>query len=281
MPRKDFFSVLCYISDYLVPRCLGLLPFRYDSEAEQYTLSRKWLTVCNISGLLFIGITPFAFIEINKNRSFRTLRAEEGFGRIMVFSHFAILYGLSVCIYIRQMWFSKHQMCLMNRCMWFYRQCETLSFKKTDVNRFIYSFIFRGFFSYFGYALLNYYAMMNYFNDLSHVSLIYRIYHFVPNFLITTNAIHFHWRMISLTICGRCFNRALSTCIESINKVQSAPTADFERICATAIERFEYLMSYHAEWYEIGRMMEKETSLLMVFTVANSFYNITETVICF
>lgn len=276
--RKDVFTVTSKVLDICVPRCFGLLPLRYKSNTERLVPSRLWLIVSNLCGLLFIASYPFAKIEIYKNRTVRSLSEESGFIRHMLIAQYIIFYVLSSGIFIRQMWFSKHQMHTLNRNREFYRQCERLNAKKVDVSEFIYPFIFHGFSSYFGYALLNYLAMFHFYGDLLHVNFFYKFLFFMPNIVITTTTMRFHSGVMQLTICGRRLNEAFSRCIRSVNEANNKSMAELELVCASAIERFEYLTMLHAEWYDIARMLEKELSLQMLFTVTNAFTNLTSAV---
>lgn len=278
IPRKDLFTVSCYIFNVLVPRCFGFLPLRYDHDTERFNPSQLWLSVCYLSCFLIIGAFPFTAIAFSQIRTVREREVEGGFGRTMIYVHFTVLYVVLVCICVHQMFFSKYQMHLLNRCINFYRQCETLSEDNMDVSQFIYPLIFHGICSYIGFIILNYLALNFYFTYTSHVHLIHKIVHFVPNIVITTNAMSFHLKIISLTICGQRINRELRRCVESINVAHNEPPAGFEQACASAMERFDFLTIFHAEWYETCRMLERGTSLLMLFTVVNSFYNLTETV---
>lgn len=272
---KGSFTSASHILDYLVPRCLGLLPLRYDSNTERFVPSQLWLVVCNVCGLLYIVTYPIAAIEINK---YRTTDEEDSFDQMLIISKFVGWYALSVGILINQMWFSKHQMHLMNRCTRLYRQCRLLSEDKMDAGELVYSFILRSIYSYCGFAILNYMSLMHFFNDLSNVNLFYKILFFAPHIVITTNAISFHSKITSLTICGRCINRAICRCIQNVNEANDKPMEEFEQVCTLAMERFEYLTMFHAEWYEIARLLEKRLSLLMLLTVTNAFWVVTTTV---
>lgn len=266
-----------YCLDYLVPRCIGLRSLHYDFDEEKFVPSRLWLTVCNLCGLFFIVVYPFAAIELVK---FRPLRETEdnSVGRIIVVSHYIFLYLLSVAVFLRQMWLSKHQMQSINRYIHFYRQCEKLGDERMDVAEYIYPFIFRGIYSYFGYIFVNYLVLEYMYDDLSHVNVIYIFLYFVPNVVIITTLIRFHSGMMQLTVCGRRLNREFSRCIESINAVHLKSTAEFQQVCMSAMRRFEYLTSFHGEWYEIARIIEKDLSPVMIFTVINSFFNLTQSV---
>lgn len=279
MPQKDLFSITCYILDFLVPRCFGLFPLRYDFDSDRVVPSRLWLIVCNVCGIMYIVFYPIAAIELNKSRLPPALINENNaIDGVLKVSKHVIWYTLSVCVCMRQMWFSKHQMHLINRCMRFYHLCSTLNKEKKDVGEFIYPFILRAVLSYFGFAFLNYLFLVYYFGDLSNVNLFYKALYYVPNIVITTNAINFHSRVVQLTICGRQINRELSRCMESINMAYNKSESEFEEVCASAMKRFDYLTMFHAEWHEIARMVEKRLSLLMLFTVANSISNLTQTV---
>lgn len=260
-----------------MPRYFGLLALRYDYNAGRLVPSRLWLTICILTGLLFIGIYPFAAIEIIKNRTFRDNEVN-GIGRIMDVSQYVIGYVLAVSVFIQQMFFSTQQMHLTNRAVMFYRQCETLCEEKISVGEFIYPFILRGICSYCGYAILNSLILFYFFDDLSQVNVIYKMAYFMPNIVITTTAIRFHWGMMHLTICGRRINRAFSICIESVNAAHNKSTAEFEHVCSAAIEVFELLTTFHTEWCKIARKIEKGLSLLMLFTVINAFMSLTATV---
>lgn len=273
-PKQDLFSVAITILCFQVPRFFGMLSLRYDSNAGCLVPSRIWFSVCNLIGVLFVGIYPFAATEIVKNC---TLRESENndIGRIMDVSQYVIWYVLSVSVFIRQMYFSKQQMQLINHVITFYRQCETLSEEKIHVAEFMYPLILRGIYSYCGYAILNCLILMYFFDDLTEVHLVYKIAYFMPSIVITTTMIRFHSGVIQLTICGRRINWALSDCIENVNAAYKKSTPEFEQVCASAVERFESLTTYHAEWYKIARQMEKGLPLLMLSTVINAFMNLT------
>lgn len=275
--KIDVFTVVCNVLSFLLPRYFGLLSLSYDFKAGRLIPSLPWLIVCNLSGILFIGIYPFAATAIVKNRALRD-NEDNGIGRIMDVSQYVIWYVLSVSVYIRQMYFSKQQMHLMNRVISFYRECETLCEEKVQVGEFLYPFILRGIYSYCGYAILNSLILVYFFDDLSQVNFIYKIAYFVPNIAITTTTIRFHSGVMQLTICGRCINRAFSQCIERVNAAHNKSSAEFEQVCSLAMERFDLLTTYHEEWYKVARLMEKGLSLLMLFTVTNAFMNLTSTV---
>lgn len=276
-PKTDLFTVACFILNFLVPRYFGLLSLRYDFYTERLVASRLWLIICNLSGLLFIGIYPFAAIEIVKCRTLR-YNEDNGIGRIMNVSQYVISYVLSVSIFIRQMFFSKHQMYLVNLVIMFYRRCEKLSEVNVHIDEFVYPLILRGIYSYCGSAALNCLMLTYFFDDLSQVNLIYKIAYFMPSIVITMTTITFHSGVMQLTICGRHINRAFSQCIESVNAAHKKPTAEFEQVCSSATERFDLLTTYHVEWSKLARMMEKQLSLLMLFTVTNTFMHLTSTV---
>lgn len=277
MPRKDLFSIASHFLDYLVPRTFGLHSLRYDSNTEEFVPSRLWFTVCNLSSLFFIAIYPISMAEITSSRPIRA-NEDNTVGRFMVVSHFAILYVLSVIVVIRQMWFSEPQIHSINRCLKFYRQCETLNVKEMDIRQFIYPFIFRGIYSYSGHAFINFLSLLVFYNDLSRVSFVSKILYFAPNIIITTAAIRFHSGVMKLTMCGRRINRAFSNCIISINTACNQPTEEFEQVCASAMARFEYLTMFHGEWYEITRIFEKRLSLLMLPIVTSLLNNLTSSV---
>lgn len=275
--EQDLFTVTSRILCFTVPRFFGLLSLRYDSYTEQLAPSRLWFIICNLVGISFIGIYPFAVVEIIKNRTLRN-NEDNGIGRIMDVSQYVIWYVLSVSVFIRQMYFSRPQMHLINGIIKFYRQCEVLCEGRVHVVEFIYPLILRGIYSYCGYAILNLLILMYFFDDLSDVTLIYKIAYFMPNFVITTTTIRFHSGVMQLTICGRRINWAFSDCIESVNAAHNKSAAEFAQVCSSATERFELLITYHAEWYKAARMMESGLSLLMLFTVTNAFMNLTSTV---
>lgn len=275
--KWELFTTACFIFNFFVPRCFGLVSLRIDLHAERLVYSRHWLIICNICGLLFIGIYPFAAMEIIKNRTLRD-NEDNCIGRIMDVSQYVVWYILSVSVFCRQMYFSKRQMHMTNRTIIFYRQCETLCDVKVKVGEFIYPFIFRGIYSYVGYAILNHLILVYFFGDLSQVNFVYKFAYFIPNIVITTTTIRFHSGVMQLTICGRNINRAFSQCIESVNAAHNRPTDELENVCALARERFDLLTTYHDEWYKIARLMEKGLSLLMLFAVTNVFMNLTSTV---
>lgn len=235
------------------------------------------IAICNLCAVLFILIYPFAAIALHKNRPRYNSHANI-VSRFMLVVQYAVMYLLSVGVLIHYMYFSKYVMHFMNRSIKFYRQCEWLNEDKMHLGKFMYPFILRGIVSYFGYALLNYLSLVYFFGDLSRINLVYKIVYFAPYIVITTMTIHFHAGVVQLTISGRRINQAFSTCIESINVAHDKPSDEFEQICALAMKRFNYLTLHHVEWYEIARMLEKKLSLLMLFTVVNSTYNLTQTV---
>lgn len=277
MPKEDLFEIANYYWDYLVPRCLGLHSIRYDSNTDQFVSSRLWLTVCNVIGFLFIGMYPIAINEIVKHRPLRE-QEDHVVGRIMIYLHFINLYVLSVSVFIRQMWFSKSQMHSMNRCLKLYRQCKTLSDENMDLRQ-IYLFVLRCIYSYFGYILVNCLSLFYFYNDLSNVNLIYKSLFFVPHIVIITTPIRFHLGAMHLTICGRRIYREFSRCIEQIKVTNNEPTDEFEQVCASVMDRFDYLTWFHAEWYEVARLMEKGLSLLMLLIVTSTLNSLTTSVI--
>lgn len=277
MPRRDLLTIVSYILDFLVPRCFGLLSLRFNSDTEQFQSSHFWLIVCNLWGLVFIGIYPFAAIRIITNRP--PLDNEDNtIGQLMFRLHFVMTYVMSASVFIRQMLFSKHIMHSTNRLKRLCRQCETLSEEKMDVGEFIYSFIVRAFYSYSGFAAINCLALMIYFGDLSKVHLFYKIVYFMPNIVITTATISFHSGLMQLTICGRRLNREFKRCIKNINAAHNKPTTEFEQVCASTMRRFDYLTTFHGEWCEIAHMVEKGLSLPMLLIVISTIFNLTTTV---
>lgn len=272
---KDLCTVACYILNFLGPRCVGLFPLSYDSIKKRFVPSRPWQTVCSIYGLFFVIIYPLAATKLFQNRPPPHYHS---IGRTIIISHLVIAYLMSVGALVRCVYCSLPQMELMNRCTRFYRHCETLSDENMDVNGFVYPFIFHGIYSHFGYAFLNYLLINYLFGNLSRVNWIYKIVYFIPYTMITTANISFHSGVMQLTICGRRLNHAFSTCIDSINAAHNKSKDELEQMCKSVMARFEYLTLIHGEWYEIARMLEKELSLMMVFTIINSFYNITQTV---
>lgn len=275
LKTKDLCTVACYILNFVVPRCFGLFPSRYDSITKRFVPSRLWLTVCSIYGLFFVIIYPFAATALFQNRPPPHIHS---IGRIIMISHLVIPYLLSVGALVRFVYFSMQQMDMMNRCMRFYRHCETLSDENMDVNGLVYPLIFRGIYSHFGYALLNFLLINYLFGDLSRVNWIYKIVYFIPYTMITTATIRFHSGVMQLTICGRRLNHEFHTCIDRINAAHIKSKAELDQMCKSALARFEYLTTTHGEWYEICRILEKELSLMMIFTIINSFINITQAV---
>lgn len=277
MPKGDLFSAATYVLCFMVPKFFGLQSLRYDLNVDRLVPSRPLLIICNLCGLLFIIIYPFAATKIIENRTLRD-NENNSMGQIMDVAQYVIWYVLSVCVFIRQMFMSKLQMKVVNRFIKFYRLCESLGEEKMEVDELLYPFILRGIYSYLGYAILNCLVLTYFFGDLSHVNFVYKFAFFIPNIAITTTTIRFHTGIMQLTICGKRINRQFGNCIECINTANNKSSSEFKRICTSAMERFDYLTMYHAEWYEIARMMEKGLSLLMTLTVTNAFWILTTTV---
>lgn len=275
--QRDLLATTLSVLNFLGPQKFGLLSAHYDTRVHQLIPSRGWLIFCNLIGHAFICIYPIAIAQIMQHR--RSFDDDDsGLSRKIEILPYAIMYLLSVFVYVRQMYFSKHQMNTVNRGLMFYQRCKTLSGHDMNTTNRIYPCILRAIFSHIGYGLLNFLTIFHFYGDLPEVSFVYKIAFFMPNIVITTTTIRFHSAIVLLTAGGRRINEAFNDCIESVNGTQNAMRTKQLRACQLATERFEYIVTYHAEWYAMAGIIEKGLSILMLFTCTNVGINLTSTV---
>lgn len=276
-PQRDLLGTTLGILMFLVPQHFGLLSACYDLQVNRLMPSRGRLIFCNLIGHAFICIYPIAVARIMQHRT--SLDDDDtGLSRKLEILQHAIMYLLSVVVYVRQMYFSELQMNTVNRGLIFYQRCETLGGDDMNTDKYIYPCIVRAIVSYIGYALLNSLTIFHFYGDLTRVSFVYKIAFFMPNIIITTTTIRFHSAVVLLTAGGSRINRAFRDCIESVNGTQNGMRAKQLRSCQLAAERFEYIVTYHAEWYALAGIMEKVLSTLMLFTCTNNVINLTSSV---
>lgn len=279
-PQRDLLGTTMSVLNFLVAQPFGLLSACYDSQTNRLMPSRGWLIFCSLIGHAFICIYPIAVAQIMQHR--KSLHDDDsGLSRKIEILQHAIMYLLSVFVYVRQMYFAKHQMNTVNRGLIFYQRCKTLGGDDMNTANYIYPCILRAIFSYIGYALLNFLSIFHFYGDLAQVSFVYKIAFFMPNIVITTTTIRFHSAVVLLTVGGIRINRAFRNCIESVNRTQNAMRAKQLRACQLATERFEYIVTYHGEWYAMASIMEKGLSILMLCTCTNIVINLTSTVSIF
>lgn len=278
-PHSDLLTIGLGLFNFLVPRQFGLLSACYDADKQQLKPSWRWLIFSGLMGHVFLFVYPFAVVQIIQAR---TSRDDDDSGmsqKIEILQH-AILYLFSVAVYLRQICFANHQINIINRGLVFYRRCDTLceeniKFKGITLPHIL---ILRAMVSYFGYAVLNVLTIFYFYGDLPQVWLIHKVAFCMPNIVITTTQIRFHSAVMMLTVSGRRVNRAFRNCIESVNRTENRTRAAQQRACQLATERFESIVTYHAEWHTLVGIMERSLSILMLISVINNVINLTSTV---
>lgn len=276
-PQRDLLSTTLGFLMFLVPQQLGLLSACYDLQAHRLMPSRRRLIFCNMIGHAFICIYPIAVARIMQHRTSFDDDDTSLSRKLEILQH-AIMYLLSVVVYVRQMYFSRLQINTLNRGLIFYERCETLGGDDMNTANYIYPCIVRAIVSYIGYALLNFLTIFHFYGNLAQVSFVYKIAFFMPNIVISSTTIRFHSAVVLLTVGGSRINRAFCDCIESVNRTQHGMRAKQLRSCQLAAERFEYIVTYHAEWYAMSGIMEKGSSILMLFMCTNNVIDLTSSV---
>lgn len=275
---QELLSLSLDLFNFVLPRLFGLLSVYYDSHAHRLRPSRGWLIYCNVIGHLFVCIYPVAFMQIIAHRTSHRDGDDSSVSRNIEIFQYAIMYVLSVAVFIRQMYFSKLQLSTVNRGLIFYHRCLALGDDGINGTTHIYAYFVRAIVSYIGYAVLNFFTIFHFYGEMPQVNFIYKIVFFMPNIAITTTTIRFHAAIMMLTVSGRRINRAFHDCIESVNRTQNRTRAQQQRACEKATDRFEFIITCHAEWDAIKRIMAQSLSVLMLFTVINNTINLTSTV---
>lgn len=276
-PRNRLLSLSLELFNFSIPRLFGLLSATYNSRAKRLEPSWRWLLFSNLIGHTFICIYPIAVVEIIQYRTSPD-GDDSGIKRKIEILQLVMMYLLSVGVFVRQMYFSKHQISVVNRGMKFYQRCQTLCGDDINIVEYSLPYIFRAICSFIGYAMLSVLTICYFYGDLSQVHFIYKIAFFMPNIVITTTTIRFHSAIIMLSVGGRRINQAFCDCIESVNRTAKQPRTKQQRACQLATERFEYIVTFHAEWYAIANNMQKSLTVLMLFIVTNNVISLTSTV---
>lgn len=264
--------------NFMVPQQFGLLSACFDSHAQRLVPSWGWLIFSNVIGHMFVCIYPIAVVQIIQHRTSHSDGDDSSISRKIEVLQHATMYVVSVAVFVQQMYFSKLQLNTVNRGLTFYHRCEALCGDDINIAEYIYPYVLRASSSYIGYAVLNFFTIFDLYGELSPVNFIYKIAFFMPNIVITTTTIRFHSAVLMLTVGGRWINQAFHDCIESVNRTQNGTQAKQQRACQLAVERFEFIVTYHAEWYAIAGAMEKGQSILMLLAVTNNVINLTSTV---
>lgn len=278
--KKSQHHILRRISNlfnFSVPRLFGLLSARYDLRTNRLVPSRVGLFSSIIIGHSFVCIYPMAVVRMMQHR---TNFDGDGSGvsqKVEILQH-AITYLVSVAVFVRQMYFPKHQITTLNCGLLFYERCTVLCDVDIKVPKFLLPCVLRTTLSYIGYNLLTFWNIFHSNDDSSQVNLVYKIALFLANIVITTTAIRFHTAIVMLTMSGQRINHAFYDCIENVNRTQNGTRAKQQRACQLAAERFQHITMFHADWHQMAGILEKSPSILLLFTSANILINLVSTV---
>lgn len=275
--QHHIMSRIMNLFNFSIPRLFGLLSARYDLDTNRLVPSLIGLFYSIIIGHSFACIYPMAVARIMQHRT-HCDGDESGVSQKVEILQHAITYLVSVAVFVRQMYFSKHQITTLNRGWMFYERCGLLCGVDIKTSKYFLSCVLRAIFSYIGYNLLTFWNIFYSYGNSSQVNLICKIALFLANIVITTTTIRFHSAIVMLTLSGRRINHAFHDCIESVNRTQNGTRAKQQRACQLAAERFQHITMFHAKWHQMAGIMEKSPSILLLFTSANILINLVSTV---
>lgn len=192
--------------------------------------------------------------------------------------HFLATYVLAVAIYARQVFYSDEMMDFINDGIRIYFRCEPVVSDDVGVRGFMFPYIFRAVYSYFGYASMNYFSFAFLYRNASNINAFSKLLFFIPDFVITYCSIRFHSTVLMLTISFRRLNMAFKKCIDNVNYPQARVHLNLPNCSRDDCDQFDAIVELHQELFRMCKEMEAQLSNTILFTITNGFMNLTSTV---
>lgn len=273
--KPNFMLVTLFFINFLVPRFFGLIPLRQNTEAQRLEKSRLWLVFCIFTASAYIFFYPSSVLQITSNDSDNLASVTQYVEKL----HFLATYVLAVAIYARQVFYSEEMMHFINGGISIYFRCEPIVRQDVGVRSFMVPYIIRAFYSYFGYAAMNYFSFVYIYENAMNIRLLYKILFFIPDFVITSCCIRFHSTILMLTVSFRRLNAAFRECVRHMQDSSAVLTLDLAEAVSTDIgDQFDAVVVLHQELFRMAKEAENNLSNTILFTICNTFMNLTSTV---
>lgn len=273
--KPNFILITLFFINFLIPRFFGLIPLRQNTKSLCLEKSRLWLVFCIFTASAFIFFYPSSLQQITSHSSVDTTSVSQYVEKM----HFMATYVLAVAIYARQVFYSEEMMHFINDGIRIYFLCEPIVHADVGVREFMIPYIFRAFYSYLGYASMNYFSFVFIYKNAKNMRLLYKVLFFIPDFVVTSCCIRFHSTILMLTISFRRLNAAFRECIIRIHDPNAVLTLNLANATSDDIsDQFHAVVDLHQELFRMSKEVEKQLSNTILFSICNSFMNLTSTV---
>lgn len=267
----SFFDITLYVTNFLIPRLLGLVPVSMNYETLEWSISKFWHLVCVLVGSAFLFFYPMAIYKIVYNVF------ELPFSSNMVVSaQIAITYLLTVQIYFIHILYPNEMQEYSNESIDFYYQTEKSFGKVVPLESLVIEFVIRAIYSYAGQMISNYVRLLYVLRNGHPISVFYQIIYFLPDATITSTGIRFHSAIILQINYNRQINVILEKCAEKIKTCMDRRMSyKRKRLLWEVSEEIDRIMEQYISLRARARLTERMLSKVLVLSIIYGFINIT------
>lgn len=271
--KPNFMLTTLFFINFLIPRLFGLIPLGHNIQSLGVEKSRIWQMVCILAATAFFFFYPPSLLQIIGN-----IENTASISHYVEKLRYLATYVLAAAIYARQVFYSDEMMNFINDGIRIYFRCEPIVEDNVGVREFMFPYIFRAVYSYFGYASMNYFSFVFLYDNAKNVTFFRKVLFFIPDFVITSCCIRFHSTILMLTISFRRLNSAFSKCVERVNNPSAVNGLHLPHVSQDPCDQFNAVVELHQELFRMSKEAEKQLSNTILFTISNAFMNLTSTV---
>lgn len=257
----------------IIPRQFGLLAMNCDIRNRYQTKSKFWRIYSVIVAIAFTVLYPISIAK-----TLPEMHISKGIIASLDKSYHITMYVFCVYTYYHMITHSEIQINHYNSGFRSYERCQELSQYKADEREALQRFIFRLFYSYFGYFTLNYLKAIRDGETIKSISSIHKIFGFMPDLIMESIMIRLNYAILMQIICLKHLNQGFENCVNTINSSIGRAPAERHIICCRVNERFDEIAAYHQFIYEKTRVTEQTASTLFIFSILKSIFHLTVTV---
>lgn len=258
----------CSFVNLCLGRFVGAVPLSIDLQTLTASKSKFWQFSSVLIAGTFIFCYPIVIRDIFAERRLKT----SGSWLITEIIQYTSTYLLTAYIYFVNLFYLDEIIGYINGGFHYsYRYEHRLLPTADEWNALLLQFVFRGFYSYFGFVFSNY-IRLTYIYDRS--TDIRTIIYYLPDIVITSTAIRFMTTiMIQLTFTRR-LNEIARVNMQRANTTSGRTRYEREKIACEISDQIDWLCDHHCRMQNIARATERLLSKILILSTVYAFANL-------
>lgn len=275
--NENLDSYIFFLVNFGLARFIGVVPVSTDRQTFTVSKSKFWRLISVLIGGTFIVCYPIVLRDIFAERRVQI----SGVWLITEVIQYTTTYLLTAYIYISNVFNLDAAVAYINDLYYYlYVYERRLEATAGERNPYIYQFVFRTIYSYFGFIYSNYIRLEHIYGRTTETRLFITIY-YLPDIVIASAAIRFMSSIMIQLKYYRRLNGMARAAVEAANATSfRIPRCEREKIYCEISDRIDWLCDHHSRLQCIARDTDRLLSKMLILSIVYAFANLVSCVSC-